>query len=405
MKILYIHQHFATPATGGGTRSYEFALKLIEKGHEVKMVCGETSKFDIPIVSKNIKSGIIDSIPVIQICVPYSNSNGYMKRTLSFIRFAFGSTKLAMKEDYDLIFATSTPLTVGIPGILAKIFRRKRFVFEVRDLWPELLIAVGVKNPFIIFCLKFLERTSYRFADACIGLSPGICDGIRKYTKRKKPIVMIPNGSDLELFYPIDNRTLELIDVKDTDVVCVYAGAFGFANGLDAVLKVAKCIKLIGRKDIFFLFIGNGKQKDKLIEIAKTEELDNCFFFDSVPKSKLNTIIASCDIGLMVLLNKEGYYYGTSPNKFFDYIASGLPVINNYPGWIADIITKNQLGEVVAPDNTDAFADAIIKMADNSQIRVKYGANARAFAEREFSRKDLATKFVLFLEEVRYSTL
>ena len=403
MKVLYFHQHFTTPKIGGATRSYEFAKKLIERGHQVTMVTGEFAKLNLPAGStKDVFRGDIDGIDVMQINIPYSNSDGIAKRAWIFVKFAWKGMQIAMMEDYDLLFATSTPLTAGIPGIWMKWFSRKKqkFVFEVRDLWPELPKALGMKNPFLLGGMSLLEKLSYRKADACIGLSPGICEGIEKRSQAGKVIKMIPNGCDLDIFKPGDRTKLELNGVETTDTVAVFTGAHGIANGLDAVLDMAAELKKRNRNNIKIAFIGDGKVKPQLQERTKNENLDNCLFFPPVPKTALKNIVANVDIGLMILKNVPAFYYGTSPNKFFDYIASGLPVVNNYPGWLADLISENECGEVVVPDNAVLFADALEKLADNPKLRDEYGKNARALAKKEFSREKLANEFVDFLELV-----
>ncbi len=402
MKVLYFHQHFTTPSIGGGTRSYEFAKRLLERGHQVTIVCGESAKLNLPASEiKNIRRGIVDGIDVIQIALPYSNNDSIAKRAMIFLKFGFLGVKVALKEEYDLLFATTTPLTAGIPGIFMKWMGKKRkFVFEVRDLWPELPKALGMKNPFLLWGMGVLEKKSYRKADACIGLSPGICEGIAKRAQKGKQIALIPNGCDLEIFKPGDRSKLELDGIKPTDTVAIFTGAHGIANGLDAVLDVAQVLKDKKREDIVLAFIGDGKLKPELIARAKEEKLTNCRFFGHMPKSKLNQIVSNADIGMMILANIPAFYYGTSPNKFFDYISSGLPVLNNYPGWLADMIKENKCGMVVPPNNAEAFAEALITLADNPELRKSYGANARKLAEKEFSRDELAGKFVGFLEEV-----
>lgn len=402
MKILYFHQHFTTPQLGGATRSYEFAHYLIKRGHEVTVVCGgDASRFNLPATKrKNIYYGNLDGINVIQISLPYSNNDGLLKRTKVFLLFAFIGIKIALREEYDLLFATSTPLTAGIPGICAKLLRRKKFVFEVRDLWPDLPKALGMKNIFALWGMSLLERMSYYAADACIGLSPGICEGIVRRSKKNKKVCMIPNGCDLNIFTPGYRFNLRLEGVKLTDTVAVFTGAHGVANGLKAILDVAKVLIERGRDDIKLVFIGDGKEKPELEKIAKTNGLTNCLFFDPMPKTKLNKIISCVDIGVMVLANIPAFYYGTSPNKFFDYISSGLPIINNYPGWLADMIKENECGIVVDPDNPIAFADGLLLLADDSSFRKRCGNNARKLAEKSFNRAKLAEQFVNFLENV-----
>lgn len=401
MKVLYFHQHFTTPTQAGGTRSYELAKHLIARGHSVCMVCGETAKLDLPKTTmKNVHRGMVDGIDVIQIALPYSNKDGIAKRAWTFVKFGWKGIQIALKDNYDLLFATSTPLTAGVPGIVMKLFRKKKFVFEVRDLWPELPKALGMKNLFLLWGMSILEWLSYHCADACVGLSPGICDGIKRKSQSDKRIAMIPNGCDLEIFKPSSRDNLLLDGVSATDKVAVFTGAHGIANGLDAVLDVAAVLKAKQRTDIVLAFIGDGKMKPHLMERARKEQLDNCKFYAPMPKTELNKLVASADVGLMVLANVPAFYYGTSPNKFFDYISSGLPVLNNYPGWLADMIKENHLGVVVTPNDAKAFADGLISLLDNEDYRVSCGKNARCFAESHFSRAQLGNEFVSFLESV-----
>lgn len=401
MKVIYFAEHFNTPTTGGGMRPYQMAKRLIANGHQVTMVCGgDHKRLGLsPTSKKNVYRGEVEGIDVIQISLPYSNNDGVAKRAVTFLKFARKAIGIALKEDYDLLFATSTPLTDGLPGIFAKWFRGKKFVFEVRDLWPELPKALGMKNPFMLWGMSVLEKRSYHAADACVGLSPGICEGIKRRTKKGKPIAMIPNGCDLDLFSPSLNKPDVIPGVKPTDTIAVFTGAHGVANGLDAVLDMASVLKTRQRDDIKIVFVGDGKMKNALKKRAEDERLDNCIFMEYMPKKELNDVMARADIGLMVLANVPAFYYGTSPNKFFDYIASGLPVVNNYPGWLADLINDNKCGIAVEPDNSETFADAIIKLANDSKLRKEYGERGRALAEREFARDILGKQFVEFLEK------
>lgn len=404
MHVLYFHQYFTTPSTAGGTRSYEMARQLIARGHEVTMVCARHGKdrLDLPGNPEDpVSKGVIDDIKVIQFNLEYSNYMSLSQRALIFLRFALRSVSLAMRMDYDLVFATTTPLTAGIPGIFARCLRGKPFVFEVRDLWPELPRAMGVvTNPLVLAGMSALEWMSYRAASACIALAPGIRDGIARRSSQGSAIAIIPNGCDLELFQPGRREDLDLPGVRPTDCVAVFTGAHGIANGLDAVLDAAGVLLRRGRKDIILAFIGDGKLKPTLAARAQSEGLENCQFIDPIPKNQLNRIMSCCDIGLMILDDVPAFYYGTSPNKFFDYISSGLPVLNNYPGWLADLIHKHRCGEAVPPRDPEAFADVLCKLADDPVLRREYGRSARRLAEKMFSRDRLATEFVDWLEDV-----
>lgn len=404
MKILYFHQYFTTPSMSGGTRSYEMARALIARGHDVTMVCARHGKGDLGLPGKSdapVRQGEIDGIRVIQFNLEYSNYLSLPRRAWIFLRFALKSIGIALRMDADLIFATSTPLTAGIPGIFSSYLRGKPFVFEVRDLWPELPRAMGVvKNPAVLSGMSVLEWLSYRAATACVALSPGIKEGIARRSIPGKPIAMIPNGCDLDLFQPGRREDLDLPGIGPEHFVAVFTGAHGMANGLDAVLDAARVLRQRGRGDIVLAFIGDGKLKPRLVQRARDEGLDNCRFFDPMPKIKLNRVVSCCDVGLMILDNVPAFYYGTSPNKFFDYISSGLPVLNNYPGWLADMIKEHECGMAVAPENPEAFADALCRLADDPDLRRECGPNARKLAERQFDRRVLGERFVDFLEQV-----
>lgn len=405
MHVLYFHQHFSTPRGATGTRSYEMAQRLIRRGHTVTMVCGSYDSartgLDGPFVNGR-RRGTVDGIDVIELELPYANAYGFWRRSWTFLRFALRSVALALREPADLVFATTTPLTAGIPGIAARWIRRKPFVFEVRDLWPELPRAMGViTNPIVLGLMSVLEWMSYRSATRCIGLAPGIVDGIADRGVPRHKIALIPNGCDLDVFVPSRDRTMLtrlLPSLGDTDVVAIFAGAHGIANGLEAVLDAAAEVKRRGRSDIRIVFIGRGKSKPKLVARVADEGL-SVDFLDTVPKTELAGLLAGADVGLMILADIPAFYRGTSPNKFFDYIAAGLPVLNNYPGWLADLISQTECGIAVPPRDARAFAEALEALADDPKGRRLMGKRARELAEREFDRDILGERFVAVLED------
>jgi glycosyltransferase involved in cell wall biosynthesis len=403
MKVLYFHQHFSTPNGSAGIRSYEMARRLVARGHEVTMVCGSYGGGETGLTMSFLQGrrrGVVDGIDVIEFGLAYSNADGLLKRSRAFLKFALRSIGLAFTERYDVLFATTTPLTASIPGIFARWLRDKQFVFEVRDLWPELPRAMGViKNPLVLCTMSMLEWASYRSAHRLIGLSPGIVDGIAKRGVPRGHIALVPNGCDLGIFA----GTVEPWrppQVRPSDLLAVFAGTHGTANGLDAVLNAAIKLKRRGRSDIKLLLIGQGKLKLGLQARALSEGLDNVVFHDPVNKARLAGLMAATDIGLQILSNVPAFYYGTSPNKFFDYIAAGLPVLNNYPGWLAQMITDNACGFAVPPDNACAFADALEQAADDRVALKEMGQRSRSLAKEKFDRQVLADKWIDWLEGV-----
>ena len=407
MRILYFHQHFGTPAGSSGSRSYEFARRLVAKGHSVVMVCGSMANCTTGLTgpfTNGVRKGKVDGIEVIEFNLPYANRQSFVTRSWQFLKYAVRSSIIALTAEYDLVFATSTPLTAGIPGILARLVRGKCFVFEVRDLWPELPREMGViKNRLILRLMDWLEWLSYRTASGCIGLSPGIVKGIVRRGVQPARVAMIPNGCDFEIFGDESIEKKRPSFAADTDLLATFTGAHGLANGLDAVLDAAVVLQERKRNDIKFLFIGDGMLKPHLEKRVQDESLTNCHFMAPVPKKVLASIQKGADVGLMILANVPAFYYGTSPNKFFDYIATGLPVLNNYPGWLADLIKENNCGITVTPDNPEVFADALIYTAEHKEELRGMGTNARTLAERDFNRGKLASDFILFLERMHGS--
>lgn len=406
VRILYFHQHFSTPQGSTGTRSYEFARRLAARGHAVTVVCGSygggVTGLQGP-YHRGMRRGVVAGFEVIEFELPYSNADRFLRRSLIFLKFVARSLRIALFAPCDLLFATSTPLTVAIPGICAKLLRRRKFVFEVRDLWPELPREMGViSNPVVLWLMDLLESLAYKSADACIGLAPGIVAGIQRKTPTRK-VAMIPNGSDVDANVRDSALPTELattLSRYEGKLKCIFTGAHGIANGLDAVLDAAAELKRRGRDDIVLLFIGAGMKKPALVQRARDEGLDACVFLAPIPKEALLEVQKHVDVGLMILANVPAFYNGTSPNKFFDYLSAGLPVLINYPGWLATVVDAERCGVAVPPGDAGAFADTLERLARDPAERHEMGRRARVLAQQRFSRDALASQFLEFIESV-----
>ena len=314
MKVLYFHQHFTTTSGASGTRSYEFAKRLISRGHKVTLICGSLDIGKTGLQGKfkgGVRRGDVDGIDIIELSLPYGNEMGYLMRFLVFLRFMIAGVWLALREPCDLIFCTSTPLSAGIPGLVCRIIRGKPFVFEVRDLWPEIPEAMQIiRNPLILQLMGMLARSIYKRADRVIALAPGIKEEIEKKNIASDKIIMIPNGSDLKLFDKVRKNDENRFQI-------VFCGAHGLANGLDKVLDAALQLKLRRDDMARFVFVGEGGEKKRLISRAAEMGLNNCEFLDSMPKTELAYFLAKCDAAIMCLENISIFHEGSSPNKFF----------------------------------------------------------------------------------------
>ncbi|WP_462166261.1 glycosyltransferase family 4 protein [Pseudoalteromonas sp. GB43] len=400
MEVLYFHQHFSTPSGSTGIRSYEMVQRLLKHGHQVTMVCGSYGGGETGLTLDFIKGrreGVVDGIHIIEFDLAYSNADGLIKRAGTFLKFALKSIGIALTHKYDVVFATTTPLTAGIPGIFARWLRGKPFVFEVRDLWPELPKEMGViTNPLVLAAMSILEWCSYRSAHRCIGLSPGIVEGIKKRGVKASKIELVPNGCDLNIFAN-ETNAWRPEGVAENELMAIFTGTHGMANGLDAALDAAVELKKRGRLDIKLVLVGQGKLKEQLQLRANEEQLDNVIFHSPVNKAKLAELMKGADIGMQLLANVPAFYFGTSPNKFFDYISAGLPVLNNYPGWLASMIKQHNCGYSVEPENPQAFADALEHAADNKNLLPEMGNRAQMLAKQEFNRHNLADKWVIWV--------
>jgi glycosyltransferase involved in cell wall biosynthesis len=397
LRILYIHQHFATLDNAAGTRSLEFAKALALKGHHVTVLTGAYNGLNPGErirLNEPTSSGSITEVSIQVSGIDYRNSMSGVRRAASFGAFAAVGCRAALRNRWDVIIATSTPISVAVPGILSKLlYRRRCFVFEVRDLWPDMLAAFGIRSIFAIWPLRILERAAYRCSDACIGLAPGIVSAIAERTAGRKRVEFIPNGCDLELFDVRNALRAQIPGVGPGDFVAMYAGAHGRANGLDALVDLAAEARRIGELRLKIVLVGEGKERERLEKRVGSLGLTNCVFLGPVPKRHLIQLLARSDCCLMTFENLPEIHYGTSPNKFFDYISMSKPVIVNYPGWMADLVLKFDCGASVTPSDSASFLRAIqILIGDPDRCRLQ-GSNARRLAESEFAREKLAEQF------------
>ena len=404
MKILYVSQYYPPEIGAPAARVSELARLWADRGHEVTVLTafpqhpfGRKLPGDRGVWTRRERDGQVD---VVRTYIFAGPNAGFWRRIASFVSFMLSAMLIGPFRvgRPDVVIATSPQLFTAVAGRWISWIKRAPFVFEVRDLWPELPRALGLRNPFVLGGMSLLEFLGYRSADACIGLAPGIVEGIRRRAAESLPVATIPNGCDLEVFHPSRRAPLDLPGVAPDDFVAGFTGAHGVANGLDALLDVALELKRRGDRRVKLAFFGDGKEKERLVARAAELGLANCLFFPPVPKERLGAITASLGCGLMTLKDVPAFYQGTSPNKFFDYVAAGLPVVNNYPGWLAGLIRDHECGIVVPPGDPAAFADALQRLAaDPAACRVM-GAAARALAEKQFARPLLSARFVATLE-------
>lgn len=374
---------------------------MVECGHEVTMVTS-SSRLPAEYEAHLFVDGEIDGIRIRSVRVRYSNYMGYARRMWSFLQFTLGASWLAATAGHhDVVFATSTPLTVGIPGRVAASLTRTPFVFEVRDLWPEAAIQMGAikRGSLLAHVAKRLERSLYRHSEEVVVLSPGMGAGVVAEGVSPMHVHMIPNSCDVDLFTPGPKKQADAkrLGVKGRFVVG-YAGAIGPSNALEThVPKAARVLAERGRGDIVFLIAGEGKCLPELT--ALTDGMDNVILLGAMPKNEIPAVLRTADV-LMTLFADVPILATNSPNKFFDALAAGRPVIVNQPGWMRELVEENGVGLYVPVGDGVALADAIESLADDRPKTASMGEAARELAEAAFGRDLQASRLIAVLEDV-----
>lgn len=393
MRIIYLHQYFATPAMAGGTRSYEMARRLVRLGHEVHMVTSDRrTREEAALPRASEESGInVHWIPV-----PYSNAMEYRARIQAFLRFAARSALQAVRLEPDIVFATSTPLTIALPALYSSWRAGCPMVFEVRDLWPDVPIAIGaLRNPMAKRAATLLERTAYRRAARIVALAPGMKEHIAAKGIPAGKIDVIPNGCDLDLFGPrAGDGSLRQTDTwLGAGPLLVFCGTFGLVNGVDylprlaaALLEVAPSIRLVG--------IGSGREWENTrrlaVELGVLER--NLRLLGELPKTATVAWIRAADATLALFTGPAIVWRDAVQNKFFDSLAAGTPVINNFRGWQAIVAEQADAGFIVSGTDTASAARNIASRLHDRAWLETARASARRLAVEQFNLDDLAVK-------------
>ncbi len=397
MKILYIHQYFHTPKEPGGTRSYWISQELIRRGHRVTMITATNDHNPEP------GRRMVDGIDVIYVKNDYNNYMSAPRKVLSFVNFIRIAIREARKEQkVDLVYATSTPLTVGYIAMRLKARRGWRYVFEVRDLWPEFPIQIGaIKNKLAINFLRNLERRIYERSEFVVALSPGMQEGVIAAGTPAEKTAMIPNMSKPDKFFPhpADPGTVERFGLDTSRFNVIHFGSMGKANGLEYILDAAEYLQRKGVKDISFLFLGDGATLPRLKRQTEERGLENVRFLGRHNMEVVSEVVNCCDASITSFLNLP-ILKTNSPNKLFDSLSAGKPIIVNSAGWTKDLVEKEDCGFYVDPDRPEDLAAKLMEVKDDSATLERWGKNARRLSEEVFDQKILSAKVADVLEKV-----
>jgi glycosyltransferase involved in cell wall biosynthesis len=401
VRIVYLHQHFTPPDVPAGSRPYEMALRFAAAGHEVHVVA--SSRTEVPMMVTRPTLPDPDGVTVHWIPVKYETRMGFARRVWAFVVFAVLAGWRARRLKADVVLASSTPLTIALPGVFAKR-RRAPMVFEVRDLWPEVPIAMGMlNNPVLRWAAFRLEQFAYRHADAVIALSPGMADGVVRSGVPVERVFVVPNACDNAQFDVPAEVGQAFRDGRSwlgNRPLITYVGTLGRANGVGYLARLAHEVAQID-PELRFLVVGDGPERVSVARLAaELGVLDRTFFMEGwIPKSSVPAVLSASDVSTSVFIPLEELEHN-SANKFFDTLAAGRPVAVNYGGWHADLVRDHQAGVVLDPVDLAAAAQSLVTFVRSEKRIEAARRGARQLADGEFDRDRLTAVALDVLEAV-----
>ncbi len=379
MHILLIHQAFAALDEPGGTRHHELARYFAEQGHQVTIITspisyltGKARRSKIPWVEKQM---MVNPSPSYERMRIPSLHRSFAHRLINFFSFMLSSFLVGLGvKQVDLVWGTSPPIFQGLTAWALARIKHVPFLFEVRDLWPAFAISVGVLHqPILIKLSEWLEGFLYHHADMVVVNSPGYIQHV--LNRGAHHVELVANGTDTTMFNPsVDGTAFRLAHALGNKFVALYAGAHGLSNDLGVVLEAAK--RILDRKDIVIVLLGDGKDKPDLQSQAARDGLENVIFLPPIPKVKMPYALAAAD-ACVAILKPVDLYKTTYPNKVFDYMAAGKPVLLAIDGVIREVIENAGAGIPIPPGNPEALANAILSLADNPELVLRMGKQAR----------------------------
>ncbi|KGN42385.1 glycosyltransferase family 4 protein [Knoellia aerolata] len=392
MKILYIHQHFRRPDEAGGSRPFDMASRLVREGHEVIMLCAGREDRDYTIAG----------IRVLQLRSPYDNEMSLARRLFAFSTFAARATFTAAIENCDLVFASSTPLTVAVPALVTRRLRRVPMVFEVRDLWPEVPIRLGlIRNPFLISAAHKLERVTYTRSSVVVALSPAMVQGVRRVAP-SVDVRLLPNTAQPQRFGSTNTRRHQLrstLGIAPEHTLLLYAGSHGITYNIPWLLKVAALTRDAG---VRVVVLGQGTQTEALRASCRELGLDPAMVIrGEVSKDEVVDYYGAADAVVSCLIDDEALA-DNSLNKVFDAFASGKPLLFNHDGWLANLAASHGAGWRL--DTSPEVAAEELSRLVSADPWVDAGAASAQLSEGDFNVDNIAREFESILSAALHSS-
>jgi glycosyltransferase involved in cell wall biosynthesis len=406
LKILYLSQYFPPEMGAPSARVFELSRRWVSKNTDVTILTG----------FPNHPTGIIpetyqghhfmrekkEGIKIIRTYIYAAANKGFIKRVVSYLSFMFSSIIQGTHASgqQDLIIATSPQFFVGIAGYIISRLKRIPFIFEIRDLWPESIVQLGlIKSKFLILILEWIELFLYRKAAHIIAVTDTTVDILVERGIHKEKISVIKNGVDLQLFTNQNNQDALKEKYGFTGKFIVsYIGTHGLSHALDKVLETTRLMK--ESKEIVFLLVGEGAEKEKLKSIAKANNLSNVVFVDQINKNELPGYYALSDI-VLVTLRKLPLFQHVIPSKLFEIMAMKRPIIISVDGEARKIVESAKSGLFCEPGNPEALKSRIKELYEDKEKRDCLGENGYKYVMKNFNRNTLADNYLEILKNVQ----
>lgn len=416
MKILILHQYYLRPGQAGGARFNVMARSWAEAGHEVCVIAGQvhyTQADQTPARERAwLEEETQDGVRVWRVSAPTPMGSGALlwsllglhsrsfgARAQGFVAYALAAawaiiTRIGPSQRPDLVISSSPSLLVLVPGFIAQL-KGARHIFEVRDLWPESAVTMGVLKPQhpVTWGLSALERLGYLLSDATCALTPAIAQDIKRRAAPKR-LWVFPNGAEIDAYTRLKEEQAHEVRARygfGERFVAMYAGAHGLANGLEQLIEVALALR--AHPELLIVAIGDGPQREALMARTRALELDNLWWLSAIPYTQMPAHMAAADAGL-VILRDVSTFRTVYPNKLFEVMAAGRPVISNIQGQVSALLERAQAGVSVQGQDTQALAAAILGLAKDRGRAKGLGVNGRAYVMAHFNREQIATDYL-----------
>ncbi|MDH4980673.1 glycosyltransferase family 4 protein [Hyphomicrobium sp. D-2] len=405
MHILFLTDNFPPEVNAPASRTFEHCREWVNAGHRVTVITCAPN-FPRGQVFDGYRNRLfareeMDGIEVVRVWSYITANEGFLRRTLDYMSFMASATPASLRVDRpDIIIATSPQFFTACAGYIVSRLRRVPYIFELRDIWPESIRAVGaMKESRVLDWLEKLELFLYRKSAAVISVTHAFKRILSERGIDPGKIQVVTNGADLSLFKP-RQRDAELTEAHGLTgkFVAGYIGTHGMAHALQTLLDAAEILQEQGRDDIHLLFLGNGATKAHLVARAAEMNLRNATFVDSVPKSEVVKYWSLLDASI-IHLRKTELFATVIPSKLFECMAMGIPVLHGVVGRSADIVRNENVGLPVEPENAQQLAASIVRLKDEPELISQFQRNGPIAAAR-YDRKSLAMSMLQHIEHV-----